>query len=210
LIELIEPVVKPVVRPLLMTDMPTAGATVTADGVPMSSIAPVASIWPRRSCAMAASTFWLSGTAVVKSATTVATRQLLSMRPGCVMSSPAAAWSPRASTWLLLRAYCVVPSVMSEPSVPPQQKRLLMSLTLPPETPKLVLRLWWFAPPSARPGEVSSAEQSTANIISAATRNLFRINISAGSPFGEALAARYGPEVNERAGVHVGRAAAAK
>ncbi|HEX7315803.1 MAG TPA: hypothetical protein VF297_17945 [Pyrinomonadaceae bacterium] len=116
--------------------MPTEGLAVALDGAPMSSMKPVEDIVPGRSCAMAASTFWLSGTAVVKSAMTVAMLQLLSMRPGCETSSPATAWSARPSTWLLLRTYCAVPSVRSAPSVPLQQKRLLLSLTLPPETPK--------------------------------------------------------------------------
>src|SRR5688500_20080642 len=55
------PVVKPVVRPLFATDMPTAGATTALLITPMSSIAPVASIVPGLNCAIAASTFEPNG-----------------------------------------------------------------------------------------------------------------------------------------------------
>src|SRR2546425_372580 len=136
LIEPMVPVWQPVVRPLFATGSPTRGVPGVEQGTPMSRIEPPESIWPARSAAMAASTFWVpSGTAWLKSATTVATWQPLSIRPGWLMSSPAAAWSTRARTWLLLRMYCVPPLVTSEPSVPLQQKALVMSLTLPPDDP---------------------------------------------------------------------------
>jgi len=98
-------------------------------GTPMSSMDPVESIWPARSCATAASTLELSAAAPVKSATTVEILQLLSISPGWEMSSPAEAESLRASTWLLLRIYWLVPSVIRAPRVPLQQNRLLASLT---------------------------------------------------------------------------------
>src|SRR6185295_10307345 len=87
-IDEIEPVVMPVVRPLLATAKLMAGDFTTLEIVPMSSIEPVPSIRPGRSCAIAQSTPELNAGATVKSATTVATAQLLSMRPGCDMSSP--------------------------------------------------------------------------------------------------------------------------
>jgi len=80
--ELIVPVVKPVVRPLLATARPTAGFAVVLLMVPMSSMKPVASIVPGMSSAMAASRFELSDGAKVKLARTVATRQPLSINPG--------------------------------------------------------------------------------------------------------------------------------
>ena len=43
-----------------------------------------------------------------------------SISPGCTIGSPSAAVSLLASTWLLLKMYCVPPRVTSEPSVPPQ------------------------------------------------------------------------------------------
>src|SRR6185503_7302609 len=78
LVELMLPVVNPVVRPLFATERPTVGTLTTLLIVPMSSIKPVPSICPDRNCAMAQSTPELRAGATVKSATTVATAHPLS------------------------------------------------------------------------------------------------------------------------------------
>src|SRR5215475_14876960 len=104
LIEEIVPVVNPVVRPLLATLNPTDGLLTILLGMPMSSINPVGSIAPGLSCATAASTFEEPSVgATVKSATIGGVWQLLSISPGCEMSSPGLAWPLSPRTWLLLR-----------------------------------------------------------------------------------------------------------
>src|SRR5881296_1519352 len=161
---LIDPMVpcwQPVVRPLFATGSPTRGVPGVAHGMPMSRILPVLFMRPERTAARAASTFCVpSGTAWLKSATTVATRQPLSMRPGWVMSSGGVAWSTRARTWLLLRMYGVPPLVTSDRRVPPQQKAWVISLAFPPDDPYDVVRPWWLAPlPSARTRPTNSTAQ---------------------------------------------------
>src|SRR5262249_22901648 len=141
LIESIVPVVNPVVRPLLATLSPTDGAITILLGTPISSINPLASINPGLSSATAASTLDPSAGAAVKSATTVEAAQPLSIKPGCEMSSPALACPLSPNTWLLLRTLEFPPAVTIAPIVPLQQNLLVMSLTLPPETPKCMLRV---------------------------------------------------------------------
>src|SRR5881398_2619380 len=110
---------------------------------------PELSTFPDTTCAIAASTFadevvWLSVSKFancVRLATVVVcvVSQFTSINPGCVMASPTAAASLRASTCVLLNMYCVPFRFTSAPRVPPQQKRLdplvLVSLMLLPDVP---------------------------------------------------------------------------
>src|SRR5689334_11939890 len=157
--------VRPVVRPLFFTAWPTDAATVDADSVPTSRMAPVVLTMPVRTCAIAQSTFGvLAGGYSVESDDTSATMfvfpelQLLSTRPGWFTSSPICVTRPLppettspANTWLLLRMYCVLPMCTSEPSVPLQQKPFAMSLTLPPDVPSWIggvcFAVWLVPPP---------------------------------------------------------------
>jgi hypothetical protein len=57
----------------------------------------------------------------VAAVTVPAAEQLFSTSPGWMMSSPIAARSLRAMTWLLLRMNSFPPRLTSDPIVPPQQ-----------------------------------------------------------------------------------------
>ena len=138
------------VRPLLATDrlshavsplppveeIPGGAAASVPSGwrVPNSRMLPFAFTAPELTWAMAASALVvldLSESQLVSEPTGVVPApsplgvQLLSMSPGWIMASPTAAWSLRASTWLLLSRYRrLLESWMSAPSVPLQQSTI--------------------------------------------------------------------------------------
>ena len=94
------PVVNPVVRPLLATDRPIVGFTIVLRRhANVFDRAVTNPFGPALTARSAASTFdGPSGADPVKSATTVAMLQLLSIKPGCETSSPATACPLRPST----------------------------------------------------------------------------------------------------------------
>src|SRR5215472_14699120 len=142
------PVVLLVVRPLFSTARPTEGLTVVGLTVPICNIVPVALTCPEMTFAIAASTVLLppvkfSLTNFVKFATLMVPffeqTGTVSPYPRCIIVSPAFAALERAKTWLLLKIYWLpLASFTTDPSVPVQQKELLMSFTLLPLVPSLI------------------------------------------------------------------------
>src|ERR1700760_2832206 len=146
--------VKPVVRPLLATANPSAGASKVVDGAaaamlfgpgtPRSRILPEVSTAPGTICARAASIL-LSAIPLLVGVGCKADSKLRlatvlgeakhAAAPGWLMASPGRPWPERPSTWLALKMYCAPLKFQRLPSVPMQQKFGLVSSLLPPVTP---------------------------------------------------------------------------